>query len=572
MKRVKKLVVLGIGILMSTSLLTACSADEFVVFNAAMKSQKIKSMESKTDIAIKVSAENLSPQEQQMMLSVLPIINSSKVSVLSKINGNGDNTAAKMESKINLENESMQPLEMGIWVDTNLVADKPVIKEVVKVPEMFAAQFPEQFKNKQYMVMDLGAMNNVPEVPQIDYNKLAEFSKEFQPKIMDFITNYAKQYDHKLDIIKRVGTEDIVQPTMTQRATIYELKLSDKTFKDLIRYTAKNFVENKEAMKFIKEYMLFTISTIGLPEDEFKIAKEEMEKSFSVMETQLPEVLDEINKGLDEIENIKILGDKGITIRYAINNDGFIINESGYAEFVIDLETLYKTINDANSSVKPSDSLAGKYTIGIDFKNDIRNINGNVSVTFPEVNKTNSFTYEELMNLVTNVEEGQVDEVTLNEAKKLVQEAKSSLVFADYNEAYGAVLALPAEEQYKLLAELSTISKDVYTSDIIKVLTSMETFSKEKDINNYYQLKSLIDSEVKIEKNKQYLLGELVAWGDQIVFTEDVVASTEAIIKAWETKDTESIKFAEACIGKVKNSGSNKWLTEQLNQLKASIN
>jgi hypothetical protein len=358
---------------------------------------------------------------------------------------------------------------------------------------------------------------------------------------------------------------------MTQRATIYELKLSDKTFKDLIRYTAKNFVENKEAMKFIKEYMLFTISTIGLPEDELKVAKEEMEKSFSEMETQLPEVFNEINKGLDEIEDIKILGDKGITIRYAINNDGFIINESGYAEFVIDLATLNKTINDANSSIEPSDSLTGKYTIGIDFKNDIRNINGNVSVTFPEVNKTNSFTFEELMNLVTNVEEGQVDEVTLAEAKKLVQNAKLSLVFADYNEAYGAILALPAEEQHKLLAELSTISKDVYTSDIIKVLTSMETLSKEKDINNYYELKSLIDSEVKIEKNKQYLLGELVAWGDQIVFTEDVVASTEAIIKAWEIKDTESIKFAEACIAKVKNSGSNKWLTEQLNQLKVSI-
>jgi hypothetical protein len=156
----------------------------------------------------------------------------------------------------------------------------------------------------------------------------------------------------------------------------------------------------------------------------------------------------------------------------------------------------------------------------------------------------------------------------VKQANYLIEKAKSSLAFVDYNYAYDAIMDLSGDDQGKLLYDLSAIWEKVYTPDIAKVLNLMNTLIKEKDLTSYYDLKSIIETEVKQERNRDYLLSELDSFGKESVFTKEVVNATDAIIKAWNKKDAASISEAEAAISKVKVNGSVKWLNEQLEALK----
>ena len=100
---------------------------------------------------------------------------------------------------------------MGVWVNTDLTGDKPQIKEVFKMPILLTTKLPTKFQGKEYMVMDLENMTTVPGMPKQDYKKIIDFSKEFQPKILDFIAKYSKQFNPSINMVNKVGTKDIVQ-------------------------------------------------------------------------------------------------------------------------------------------------------------------------------------------------------------------------------------------------------------------------------------------------------------------------------------------------------------------------
>lgn len=401
MKKTKKLVALSVGLIMAASLFTGCSTDGLTLMNAFGKSQSINSMQSKTDISVKVSGSKMSEQEELMMSSMLPMINGTKVSVLTKTNQNKDKTIAKMQSDISLQIAQMsEPINMSVWVDVDATAEKPVINEMFTIPKLLAAQLPKELQGKEYMVMNLADMTSAPGMAtpgmdQPDFKKLMSFSKEFQPKLLDFVAKYAKQFNPTTSYIKHVGSQSFFQNDKLQSAETYELKLTDKSFKDLMHYTLNNLAENKDAISFVKEYMVAVSSFYPVADASDKTIQDEMKKTLDNLTTELPKQILALNKALDSIENLKILGDNGITINYTINNDGYIINENGKAEFVIDLPSIIKLSGSASSPSDPT----GIYTIGINFNTDITNINGDVNVIMPKVNSTNSFNYLDILKL-----------------------------------------------------------------------------------------------------------------------------------------------------------------------------
>jgi hypothetical protein len=396
MKKTKKIVALSVGLIMTASLFTGCSTDGLVLMNAFGKSQTINSMQSKTDISVKVSGSKMSEQEEQMMNSMLPMINGTKISVLTKTNQNKEKTVAKMQSDISLQLAQMpDPINMSLWVDVDTTAEKPVINEMFTIPQLLAAQLPKELQGKEYMVMNLSDMPSTPGMAQPDFKKLMSFSKEFQPKLLDFVAKYAKQFNPTTSYIKHVGSESYFENDKRQSTDTYEMRLTDKSFKDLIHYTLNNVAENKDAVGFVKEYMVAVSSLYTVTDVEDKTIQDEMNKAMDNLTTELPKQILVLNKALDSIKNLKILGDNGITIRYTVNNDGYIINEKGNAEFVVDLPSIIKL---SGSTSSPSDP-TGVYTIGISFNTDITNINGDVDVVMPKVNSTNSFNYFDIMKL-----------------------------------------------------------------------------------------------------------------------------------------------------------------------------
>lgn len=392
MKNISKLVSLSLGIFMSASLLSGCSTNGLALYNALSKNKTIKSSQTQFDLTLNVSAANMSSEEKQSMQKVLPFINNSKISILSTVNRNEENTKSQLQSDINMKLGSMQ-INSGIWYDVDETKDKPYINEIFKMPAILTPFMPEELSGKQYMVLNYDDLNKAANAPQIDFKKIMTSGKEFEVKFNDFVVNYVKQFNPSLNVITKIGTGSITQLNVIQPADIYQLKLDDKTFKKLLRYSLNNFSNNKDAINFIKYYVSFINSNAGLPQGQADFSEKELDDALK----ELPEAINELNKGLDNLDKIKIIGDKGITIRYAVNRDGYIINEKGNMQFVINLASLSKLENNKNTPAS-----TGVYTVNLTFNNDIRNINGYNIVTFPELSKSNSFDYNDLLKSVSS--------------------------------------------------------------------------------------------------------------------------------------------------------------------------
>ena len=402
MIKIKKVVALSVGLIMSASLFTGCSTDGLALMNAFGKSQTINSMQSQTDISVKVSSSGMTAQEEEMMGTMLPMINGTKLSILTKTNQNKEKTIAQMQSDMSLKLGQMpDPINMSVWVDVDTTKAKPVLNEVFSIPQLLSAQLPKELQGKDYMVMNLSDMTKgAPGMPQINYKKLMSFSKEFQPKFLDFMVKYAKQFNPKTDYIKHVGSENFLENNKMQSSDTYQVKLTDKSFKDLMHYTVNNLAESTDAMNFVKEYMTSMMSVYDVTDAQNKTNQEEIDKAFDNLTTQLPQGLATLNKALDSIEDLKILGDNGITINYTVNDDGYIIKEKGNAEFVIDLPSIIKLAGNTTEVSSPSNP-TGIYTIGVSFNTDMTNINEKVDIVSPKVNTTNSFNYTDIMKLTS---------------------------------------------------------------------------------------------------------------------------------------------------------------------------
>lgn len=328
MKNIKKIVALALGGVMSLGLFTGCSKDSMDLYKAFSKSQNITSMTTKTDMTLKVSANNLSAQEKQIADSIIPMINNSNISMTTKTNQNKEKTKAQVQSDIKMNIANM-PLNMALWMDTDLTGEQLKLKEIVKLPSALMQSAPEEFKGKEYLYMDYKDIANIPGVEAPDFKKVTEFSKDLQEKLVKFISKYAMQFNPKTEVISYKGTEYINQPVGTQLAKVYEIKLDDKGFKELLRYAVNNFAQNKDVLEFVKEYMNSSLQFAGLPEEELNKAKEEMDKVFQDYEKSLPQFVEKINEAFDSIKDIKILGEKGISVQYAVGVDGYIINQKG---------------------------------------------------------------------------------------------------------------------------------------------------------------------------------------------------------------------------------------------------
>jgi hypothetical protein len=404
MIKIKKLLAMSLGLVMTTSLLTGCSTGGLKLMSAFGKSQEITSMEAKTDISVKVTASNMSKQEEQMMSTVLPVINGTTMSLLTKTNQNKDKTVTRAQSDISVKLGQMpDPINMSLWVDVDTSKEKPVINETIKLPKLLAAQLPKELQGKDYMVMNLADMAGTPGMPQPNYDKLMSFSEEFQPKLLDFITEYAKQFNPNTAYIKHVDYQAYMHEGKMISSDIYEVQLTDQSFKDLMHYTLTNLSENTDAMNFVKEFMTSIMSASDVTGVEGKSSQDEMNKALENMETEWPIQLANMNKALESIDDLKILGDNGIKIRYTVNEDGYIVKEQGNAEFVIDLPGIMELAGNAGAVSSPSDP-TGIYTIAMDFNTDTTNINGDVDIVMPKVDSSNSFNFNDILNTMMSTE------------------------------------------------------------------------------------------------------------------------------------------------------------------------
>lgn len=384
MKNIKKMVLIAVGIML-IGMLTGCNAtaEGKALYDAFVKTQTIKSSQNDMEFSLKLDAAGLSEQAQLSFEQMKAVLNGAKLSMSMKQIVNS-NMESKAEASTSMSMGGMS-MNMSVWVDMDLNNSEPRFVEIIKLPAVMTATDPTM-AGKEYLVMNMGEMMKSTEAD------IMKFTADIQEKANVFLAAYLKQYDPGFKYITDAGTKSIVTPEGTVKAHLYQIKLDDKSAKKLIRYTVNNLAENKDAMDFAVEYIRFIqkLTESVASSTSSRSSNIDLDTMISELETKKPELLAVFNSYMDKIEDIKLIGDKGINFEYAIDENGFIVSQSGSMDFVIDMAKL-KSIGTDNAES------SGVYYATIDFSMLTYNINKEMTIDMPVLTPENSIDYEEIM-------------------------------------------------------------------------------------------------------------------------------------------------------------------------------
>ena len=376
MKNVKRLSVLTI-LLALALVFTGCTNGELKLYNAFLKSQDIRTMESEVELAFNLEGENLSEENQAMLNEVSALLNSYKITMNQKMEQNEDATVAKSQVDGVIDMGGVKA-DLSVWLEVDASKDIPEMKYIMKMPQMIMAMAGEEFANKEYIAYDYSDIMEVSGM-DIDNSGLMEWAKDVEPLLTDFLKEHVKNFNSDLKMIESKGQRVINKEVFD----IYELRLKDEAFKTLIRNTGNEFMENEDMKKFMSEYMdmVFTLVESQNQEnsEDVKMEIEEMKKQ---LDKELPNMKENFNELMDKFDEITILGEEGIVMEYAINKEGYIVSEKGSINLMLDLELL---------------GMEGIIKLRIDSNSKNFNINEDIKIEMPELNEENTLNLSDLL-------------------------------------------------------------------------------------------------------------------------------------------------------------------------------
>ncbi|OZV12644.1 hypothetical protein CIW83_08490 [Tissierella sp. P1] len=383
----KKISVLALILALSISL-TGCVGGELKLYNAFNKMQDVTSIESEMEMGFTFETEGFSEEDQIMLEQVSAMVNNSKITMNQKAQYNKGQTVGQAQVDMNMNFGGMV-MPMNVWVDMDMSTDELKMKEIIKMPQMLMNSMVPNDPEKQYLVLDMGQMMK-EESKELNFNELMKFSKEFQPKLAEFMKEIQKDFKPDIKMVEEKGSK-VVNKEMLN---IYELTLNDATLKELVKYAVNYSLDKKEVVEFIKEYMNAVMKVVTIPEAEKKAAEAEIKQGLEDLEKQLPEFKVKFNEFMDKYEDVKILGDKGIVIEFGINKDGYIVHEVGNIDLRIDLGQIAEVVGEKAPEMK------GIIKLGINYTSKSYNINSkDVKVEMPKVDENNSIDYMKMMEM-----------------------------------------------------------------------------------------------------------------------------------------------------------------------------
>lgn len=358
--------------------LTGCFGGEAKLYNAFDKMQDINSMESDMEIGIILNTDGFAEEQELMLKQVGAMVNASKLKMNIKQIQNKDKTKSKSEINLNLDLAGMG-MDIGVWTDADISNDEMKMIEIIKMPQMLmGTAFPLE-DYKEYIVYDIGKMIKLEE--DKDYTELIQFSKEWEPKLTEFIKQIQKDFKPEFNIIKEKADKTI----NGEKLKIYELKLNDLTLKELIKYAVNYGLEKDVVIDFLKEYIDKMMKmTNNLEEKEIK-------EELSKFEDEIPEFKAKFNEFMEEYKDVKILGENGIAIEYGINKDGYIVHKAGTIDLSLNLEEIRKKAN------KDMPVQKGKINLTIKYNTKNYNIDKDLKIEIPIVDEKNSIDLTKIM-------------------------------------------------------------------------------------------------------------------------------------------------------------------------------
>ena len=373
-----------LAVVLPTSIVSAQTTPARTLSDALLKTSMAKSMESQGKLNVKLEAEGLSKVDQQQYTEVSKFLNDLQVVFNAKQSekSNGKVSTQYVKTTANVSGFNFTG---ELWNEKNLKGKKPAANIIVKSPQLFKMILPPEYTNK-YMVLNSKQTKKTPKMQgklnSMHFGKFISGNRELQKLILTITDKYSSQLNLKYSSI-------------TKNGNVYKVKIDDATFKDIIRKVVNLTAENEDVQKLIKDYMLTEMKNNGASNLEINSAKAQMEIMFTKLQSQ--KFLDVFNNKMDKLEDIKILGDKGIEITYTIDKKGYVASTKGHIELFADLEKLEKAFG------KSPSMHSGTSTANIHFEVNNKNINKKVKITMPKLTSKNSFNHSILCNKIQPV-------------------------------------------------------------------------------------------------------------------------------------------------------------------------
>ncbi len=388
----KKIGIIALVLIFTISL-TACSnGNEFT--KALIKQQEITSARSDMQITLNVDGEGFGPEKELEMAMIKGMFNGLifDIEQTSISNRNRD----KIQSELSLTTRGLQGGNTSkIWLDIdNTSKDKGNMKQIYKLDKNTLAMLGVP-GNKEYLVYDLNKLqelsgHNDQEMLEESMKSLMNWSTKLEDRLSRALSDYIKNYKLKVKLVDRKEKKIVDKESLK----IYELNMNDKEFKEFLRYTGNEGLNNKEIYSLYKEYLEILIDFTNGDASEKARAKEEIGKAEDLKV--------KLNEALDKLDGIKIIGDKGINIKYGINKDGYISYEEGKLDLVLDLENIGKIFREEVES-------KGRFKFIINYEVKLKEINNkNLKLEMPKLDESNSLDFVDLIK----AQEGFIEQQT----------------------------------------------------------------------------------------------------------------------------------------------------------------
>ncbi|GAE88728.1 hypothetical protein JCM21531_2196 [Acetivibrio straminisolvens JCM 21531] len=384
-KIARKISMLLVVALLAVSMV-ACTSDEIALIEALAKTSKITSYEGNTKVQLSFKGKGFSEDTQKAMDFLASYLDGFTLVANQKYSSNEERSKAKIAMDGNL---SMQGLSVnyGYWLDTDITGEKPKMIHIVELPPAITQPVftANQIESKKYITIDYGALLGGEDLGMsFDLKSLTKDSVELQEMLLDFFKTAAKDFDPGMVAVTKKGS---AVTDKGESVTEYELKLNDESAKKLLHAFINDFILQEDTIEFGKKYMEAAVNMYDFPEEEKQVALNEINQGLDVFATQLPVYRDSVTQVFEAIKDIQFFGEKGLTVKYYINKDGYFVGEKSTVEFEIRLADFAALLG----NVIDEEEKNGVIYFTMDFENSVYNVNQEVSVEIPEVTEENSF-------------------------------------------------------------------------------------------------------------------------------------------------------------------------------------
>lgn len=434
----------------AATLLGGCSVNEKMSLLAAFeKTSQITSSETQSEITLDFDISGASRDYQDIISGLEPMLSDIKIVSHQLTSKSSDKT--KLNSKIDMSISSS-----GLSQDTTMWSkvDDVNATQIIKLPDIVSSQLPPELSDKQYMVLDQNDLSGLTPLGSGGYGDMAKTATDMQSKLIAFLKNYAVQYDPQFAYVTYKGKSTIKGVP----AEVYEIRLTNESLKSLISHALYDMADNESVKNSVKELVYSIIAVGGAAE-----AVQDLDLTFDKLRDGSSSFSEDIGKIRKAFRDVDILGEKGLVVDLAIDDSGYLINQKGVADFVLNtyavdkaMEKLYAgegTVLDGGSA-----GMDLVMELTMNFDTYVYNINRDITIEYPELTAENSFNFSQLMAAVPSI-----SKIPAGAIKEVISGKQKSSLYTAGIKQYKAVKTelVPVEIGGKLLVPLKPICKEV---------------------------------------------------------------------------------------------------------------